>query len=619
MRWMGCKGMGMSSEARGNGEKMVWKGGVAGLVSAGLLISWPGIPTAIALVVVDGRPGKAQTTEAVARIAEAITVRIEGATQGSGVIVQRHGNRYFVLTAWHVVSGQRPGEELDIYTADGQRHLMEQGSIQRVGKVDMAVLIFSSANTYRVATFGETKSLAIASPVFVSGYPLPNETISTRSFVFVGGELVANGAAHAARSQHLLYRNPTLPGMSGGPVFNGRGQLVGIHINAVSADQINENTGKPVAIQVNQGLAVDSFRQLPVSTTAQDAAPEFPAQAQLATSSQPTAPTQSTIPESSIRRATTVNTVALWGSGRRPVGLPLQGHAWGVNSVSFSPDGRHIISGSHDSTLRLWDASTGKPVGLPFQGHTDFVYSVAFSPDGRRVVSGSADYTLRIWDADSGRPIGSPLRGHTGRVNSVAFSPDGHLIISGADDKTLRIWDADSGRPIGTPLRGHSSHVTSVAFSPDGRLIVSGSRDGTLRLWNASSGRGIGSSLQGFTDRINVVTFSPDGRYIVSGSADKTLRLWDASSGKQVSSPMSGHQGEVISLAFSPDGRIIVSGSADRTVRLWDANSGQPIGQPIPGHSGTVNSVAFSPDGRRIVSGANDQTLRIWEPASATP
>jgi hypothetical protein len=154
--------------------------------------------------------------------------------------------------------------------------------------------------------------------------------------------------------------------------------------------------------------------------------------------------------------------------------------------VGFSPDGRRLVSGSWDNTLRLWDAATGKPIGPPLQGHTNSVLSVAFSPDGRRIVSGSVDNTLRLWDAATGKPIGPPLQGHTSWVYSVAFSPDGRRLVSGSWDNTLRLWDAATGKPIGPPLQGHTNYVRSVAFSPDGRRIVSGSTDTTLRLWDAT-------------------------------------------------------------------------------------------------------------------------------------
>ena len=75
------------------------------------------------------------------------------------------------------------------------------------------------------------------------------------------------------------------------------------------------------------------------------------------------------------------------------------------------------------------------------------VNSVAFSPDGRRIVSGGADNTVRVWDADTGQRIGQPLTGHTDGVTSVAFSPDGTRIASGSGDKTVRLWDAATGQP----------------------------------------------------------------------------------------------------------------------------------------------------------------------------
>ena len=80
---------------------------------------------------------------------------------------------------------------------------------------------------------------------------------------------------------------------------------------------------------------------------------------------------------------------------------------------------------------------------LTLKGHTSIAYSVAFSPDGRRIVSGSGDQTLRVWGAESGEEM-LTLKGHSGTVTSVAFSPDGRRIISGSHDQTIKVWDATS-------------------------------------------------------------------------------------------------------------------------------------------------------------------------------
>ncbi|KAJ8689353.1 hypothetical protein PTI98_013379 [Pleurotus ostreatus] len=205
-----------------------------------------------------------------------------------------------------------------------------------------------------------------------------------------------------------------------------------------------------------------------------------------------------------------------------------------VNSVAFSPDGAQIVSGSHDKTIRIWDAATGQQVGDVFTGHEHRVNSVVFSPDGPQIVSGSDDDTIRIWDAATRQQVGDALTGHEHGVNSVAVLPDGAQIVSGSYDKTIRIWDAATGQQVGDALTGHEHGVNSVAVLPDGAQIVSGSYDKTIRIWDAATRQQVGDALTGHEHGVNSVAVSPNGAQIVSGSYDKTIRIWDAATGQQL-------------------------------------------------------------------------------------
>src|SRR5262245_34141866 len=104
-------------------------------------------------------------------------------------------------------------------------------------------------------------------------------------------------------------------------------------------------------------------------------------------------------------------------------------------SVAFSPDGRRILSGANDRTVRLGDAATGKEVRR-FERHTSYVVGVAFARDGKRALSGGKDLTVRLWDLETGKER-RIFKGHTGYIQSVAFSPDGRRILSGANDRTV--------------------------------------------------------------------------------------------------------------------------------------------------------------------------------------
>jgi len=226
-------------------------------------------------------PAQAQSQEAVGKVAQAITVRIEGATQGSGVLVKRDGNRYTLLTAWHVVSGQRAGEELDIYTPDGQRHQLEQGSIKRLGQVDMAVLSFSSSTAYEVARVGDVKNLSSGEQVVVAGFPIGSNGQIKVNY----GKLVANAAVGIDQGYQLLYRNETTAGMSGGVVLTTGGLLVGMHGRGELDNVKTQSSGVAVKTGTNQGVPISYYKQYAVgeavmaSTTQAISADDYLAQA----------------------------------------------------------------------------------------------------------------------------------------------------------------------------------------------------------------------------------------------------------------------------------------------------------------------------------------------------
>ena len=300
-------------------------------------------------------------------------------------------------------------------------------------------------------------------------------------------------------------------------------------------------------------------------------------------------------------------TIKLWDIESGKELRMLKEDTGGVTSVAVTPDGKTIVSGSWNGTIRLWGIESGKELRM-LKEDTGEVTSVAVTPDGKKIVSGSDDGTIRLWDIESGKELNT-LKGHTNAIISMAVTPDGKTIVSGSWDGTIKLWDIESSKEPNT-LKGHANAIISVAVTPDGKTIVSGSLDGTIRLWDIESGKEL-RMLKEDTGGVASVAVTPDGKTIVSGSENGTIRLWDIESGKELNT-LKGHTNAIISMAVTPDGKTIVSGSRDGTIRLWDIESSKEP-NTLKGHTNAASSVAVTPDGKTIVSGSLDGTIRLWD------
>jgi WD40 repeat protein/serine/threonine protein kinase len=171
-------------------------------------------------------------------------------------------------------------------------------------------------------------------------------------------------------------------------------------------------------------------------------------------------------------------TVSDFGSGK--ILFPPLEHQNPLTSLSFSPDGRRILTSSFDKTARVWDANTGTPIS-PRLAHGDTIVTASFRADGRRVITASRDRSARIWDVETGRPITPPLP-HPSAVTAASYSKDGQSVFT-LCDRMGRLWDPDTGKPLSPPIE-HEGGITSAAFSSDGNRMVFASPVSSTHLRN---------------------------------------------------------------------------------------------------------------------------------------
>ena len=293
------------------------------------------------------------------------------------------------------------------------------------------------------------------------------------------------------------------------------------------------------------------------------------------------------------------------------------GHTSSIHSVTITPDGKNIISGSWDKTIKIWDIKSSECIRTLY-GHTGSVNSIVVTPDGKTIISGSNDETIRLWDIKSGECLNT-FEGHTSYICSLTITPNREIIISGSSDLSIKLWDIKSGECLNT-FKDYSC-VHSLAITPDGKTIISGYDCGSIKLWDIKNGECIKTLKaynEGYTPltKINSIVVTPNGKTIISGSHDETIRLWDIKSGECLNTLKTyrpkGFTSYIYSVAVTPDGKNIISGSNDQTIKIWDINSGECINS-LKGHTSQIFSVVVTPNGKSIISGCQDKTIKIWD------
>ena len=285
----------------------------------------------------------------------------------------------------------------------------------------------------------------------------------------------------------------------------------------------------------------------------------------------------------------------------------LRGHGGPVRTLSLSPDGKQLASGSFDTTAIVWSLSSGAAEKV-LRFHEGAVNAVAFLRDGRLVTSGE-DARIAIWPARADAPA-IVLQGHTAPISALAISPDGKTLASASWDNTARLWPLDGGPQ--RVLQGHAQNVNGIAFASDGRAVVTASYDLTLRIWPLDGGS---AKIVTLPTPLNSVVVVPGGEIIAAGATGKVFLL---SAGGEILAEVEAASVPIIALTASGDGNLVAASSVRGAIAVIERHSRKLL-RTLVGPGLPAWSVAFLPDNRTLLTGGADRLIRRWDALSGEP
>lgn len=283
-------------------------------------------------------------------------------------------------------------------------------------------------------------------------------------------------------------------------------------------------------------------------------------------------------------------------------------HNGNIRVAAYSEDEKLMVSASDDRTLKIWRTDNHNRVKT-LRGHTGWINSASFSPDGKHLIS--SDSETIVWDLDNYNE-GDSVTVYPGI--SGCYSPNGHYFATFKrhyKDNSIFIWDAINGTLV-NELKMAGSSSGSISFSPDSKRIVSSSKKGII-IWDVQKADSLFEIAS--EESVSHVTYSPNGLLIAASASDYTVKVWNAENGR-LFRVFKGHRGNVDCITFSPDSKRIVSSSDDRTIRIWDIYNNYCVQPSFQAHSeskivNSIEAMAFSPNGDLLVSSTNNG-IKLW-------